>query len=227
MTIKAILFDIDNTLIDYYKMKRLCSEAAIEAMIAVGLKTDKKKALVMLYNLFEEYGMDHPEIFQILVKKIQGKFDYRFIVTAIIAYRKFKDNTLIPYPKVIPTLIELKKKYKLGIVSDAPKIQAWTRLVTMQLDYFFDAVITKGDVKKQKTHLAPFKAAIKALNLKSEEVIMVGDRIERDIQTPKKMGIKTVYARYGDPRPAKKGKSGADFEINNLSELLKIVKRLE
>ena len=40
--IKAILFDVDNTLIDFMKMKRKSCEAAVETMISAGLKMKKK-----------------------------------------------------------------------------------------------------------------------------------------------------------------------------------------
>lgn len=142
----------------------------------------------------------------------------------IIAYRKLRETHLIPYPNVIPTLIELKKNYKLAIISDAPRMRAWMRLVTMNLDDFFDVVITKGDVKRQKTHFAPFNAALRELKLKPEETLMVGDRIARDVVTAKKLGINTCYARYGEDNPAKKGESGADFELKDISDLVKILK---
>ena len=51
-------------------------------------------------------------------------------------------------------------------------------------------------MRKQKTSTAPFKAALKALKVKPEEALMVGDRIKRDINTAKRLGIKTCYARY-------------------------------
>ena len=36
--IKAVLFDLDNTLIDFMRMKRLSCEVAMDAMIKAGLK---------------------------------------------------------------------------------------------------------------------------------------------------------------------------------------------
>ena len=50
MAIKAVLFDVDNTLIDFMKMKRACCEAAIDAMIDAGLNMSKKDALKVLYR---------------------------------------------------------------------------------------------------------------------------------------------------------------------------------
>ncbi len=223
--IKAILFDIDNTLMDFMKMKHECCKAAIDAMISAGLKTNQEKGLEVLYKLYDKYGLEYQYIFRNLLRELGGKVDYRIISHGIIAYRKMRDSYLIPYPDVISTLIELKKNYKLAVVSDAPVLQAWMRLVTMRLDGFFDVVITKADARKQKTHAAPFKAALRELKIKSEEAVMIGDRISRDVETAKKLGIKTIYARYGDTHKAEVGKSGADAEIERVSEIIGVLEK--
>jgi putative hydrolase of the HAD superfamily len=219
--IKAILFDVDNTLIDFMKMKRACCKAAIDAMISAGLKMSEKEALKLLFELYEIHGIESQRIFQKFTKKIYGKENYRLISYGVIAYRKMRESYLVPYANVVPTLIKLRQKgYKLAIVSDAPVMEAWMRLVAMKLDDFFDVIITKADARKQKTSPAPFKTALRRLGLKSEETIMIGDRISRDVNTAKKLGIHTIYARYGDEHPAKPGKSGAEFEINDISETI-------
>jgi len=222
--IKAILFDLDNTLIDFINMKRKSCEAAVDSMIKAGFDMKKEKALKIIFELYDFYGIEYQKIFEKFLMKTKGKVNYKILIHGILAYRKTRDYYLKPYPNAISTLLQLKKKYKLAIISDAPRIEAWLRLVSMKMEDFFDVVITSGDVRKQKTSLTPFKAALKALNIKPEEAMMVGDRIPRDINTPKNLGIKTCYARYGDFRAPPKGKSGADFEINDIKEILKVVK---
>jgi putative hydrolase of the HAD superfamily len=218
--IKAVLFDMDNTLIDFMTMKRKCCEAAIDAMIGAGLKLERKKALKILFGLYDRYGIEYQTIFQKFLKEAKGKIDYRILARGVIAYRKIKEFYLVAYPNVIPTLLALKKKYKIAIISDAPRIEAWLRLSAMKLDDFFGIVITAGDVRKTKEHAAPFRAALKALKIRPEEAIMVGDRISRDIGPAKALGIRTCYARYG--AQAYVSKSGADFEINDIKELLRL-----
>ncbi len=221
---KAILFDMDNTLLDFMKMKRKSCEAAIDAMIDAGLQVEREEALKLLYTLYDKYGLEYQKIFQKFTQHITGKIDYKIISYGVIAYRKMRESHLVPYANVIPTLIQLKNHHKLAIISDAPVMEAWMRLVATRLDNFFDVVITKRDARRQKTHAAPFKAALKALGIKAEEAIMVGDRISRDVQTAKKLGIKTCYARYGDEQPPAKGESGADFELSDIKDLLDIVR---
>jgi HAD superfamily hydrolase (TIGR02253 family) len=225
MAIKAILFDIDNTLVDFMKMKTKSCEAAIEAMIKAGLKANREEGMKALFTIYDKYGIEYQPVFIKLLKQLNGKADYKIIASGIIAYREMKETHLIPYPNVVSTLKEIKKDYKLAVVSDAPAIQAWMRLVGMHLDPFFDVVITKADARKQKTHAAPFRAALRALNIKPEEAVMVGDRISRDINTAKKLGIKTIYARYGDESPPAPGKSGADAELQDISEVLSVLEK--
>jgi len=228
MTLKAVLFDVDNTLIDFMNMKKKSCEAAIEAMIGAGLKMSKKDALKLIYELYEIYGIESQRIFQKFTKKIYGKENYKLVSHGVLAYRKMRESYLVPYTNVIPTLIEIKKLgYKAAIVSDAPIMEAWMRIVSLKLDDLFEVIITKADARRQKTHAAPFKLALKRLNIKPEEAIMIGDRIERDVNTAKKLGIQTIYARYGDENPPEKGKSGADYEINDISEILGILKDIK
>jgi len=223
MVIKAILFDVDNTLINFWKMKKECCNAAIDAMISAGLKMKKEEALKLLYELYQIYGIESQRIFQKFTKKIYGKENYKLISHGVLAYRKMRESYLVPYSNVIPTLLELKKRdYQLAVVSDAPIMEAWMRLASLKIDDFFEVIVTMADARKQKTSIAPFKVALRKLNIKPEEAVMIGDRIARDVNTAKKLGIKTIYARYGDENPPEKGQSGADFEISDISEILKI-----
>lgn len=221
--IKAVLFDLDNTLTDFMKMKKLSIEASIDAMISAGLKIEKKKARKILFEIYKKHGIEYKLVFQEFMKKTQGKVDYKILAHAINDYRKIAQKNIVPYPHVISTLKKLKKKYKLAIISDAPRLKAWERLVAMQIDKYFDVVVTAGDVRKQKTSQVPFNSALKRLKVSPEQAIMVGDRPERDIKIAKKLGLKTIYCRYGDIKPLRKGKSNADYEINDINGLLKIV----
>jgi len=218
--IKAIIFDLDNTLIDFMRMKRLSCEAAMDAMISAGLKIDKKKGLRIMFQLYSEYGFEYQKIFQVFLKKVLERIDYAIMASGIVAYRRVKEGLLYPYPDVVPTLNKLKKKYKLAILSDAPKIQAWIRLAAMQIQDKFDIVVTFDETKAKKPSKKPFLYALKKLRLKPEECVMVGDSLKRDIAPAKKLGFKTAFAKYGEDK--EKAKVKPDYIINNIQEILKI-----
>lgn len=219
--IKAVIFDLDNTLIDFMRMKRLSCDAAVSAMIDSGLDVNKGRAMKELFALYDKYGLEEKRIFQKFLKKLAKKIDYEVLASGIVAYRRVRAGFLEPYPHVSEILFELKRRgIKLAIVSDAPRLKAWIRLVSMKINHLFDVVITFDDTKQMKPSTIPFKVAFKKLKIKPAECLMVGDRPERDIKGAKKLGMLTCFARYGNPKA--KG-SGADYEVNDIKELLEIV----
>ena len=218
--IKAIIFDLDNTLIDFMRMKRLSCEAAMDAMISAGLKIKKEKGLEIMFRLYSQYGYEYQKIFQVFMREVIGRIDYGIMASGIVAYRRVKEGLLYPYPNVVPTLNELKKKYKLAILSDAPKIQAWIRLAAMQIQDKFDIVVTFDETKAKKPSKKPFLYALKKLRLKPEECLMVGDSLKRDIAPANKLGFKTAFAKYGEDK--EKAVVKPDHVINDIKDLLKI-----
>ncbi|MBW2995596.1 HAD-IA family hydrolase, partial [Candidatus Woesearchaeota archaeon] len=191
---KAVIFDLDNTLIDFMKFKTMSCEAAIDAMIDAGLNLPKKKALKILYDIYFKEGLEDPHIFQKFLKKVTGKMDYKKLAYAIVAYRNTRTGFLRTYPGTRETLMKLKKKgLKLAIVSDAPKLKAWIRLANMRIDDFFDVVVGLEDTGRTKPSRLPFRAALRELKVKPFECLMVGDRPERDMKGARQLGMKTCF----------------------------------
>ncbi len=229
MAIKAVLFDLDNTLVDFLRMKRTSVDAAVSAMIDAGLPMEKEKALKLLWDLYDDYGIEYGNILQEFLNKALGRIDWKMLANGIIAYRRVKASFLEPYPHVMPTLIGLKAKgYKLAVVSDAPRMRAWLRLASMKLTDFFDVVVTMDDVSgKLKPDPAPYELALRKLGLKASEVVFVGDNPGRDILGAAKLGIKTVLAKYGVWTKPGKGSVKPDYEVTDISELTGILRKLE
>lgn len=221
--IKAVLFDLDNTLIDFIKMKKMSCDSAIDSMIGAGLNIEHDKAFKVLFALYDKYGLEEKTIFQRFLKKVAGEVDYKVLASGIVAYRRVRSSFLEAYPNADYVLLRLKSKgIKLGIVTDAPRLKAWIRLASIKLGNYFDVVVTYEDTNKFKPSEMPFKAAIKKLKVRAEECLMVGDWPERDIKGAKKLGMKTCFARYGNPNVRK---SYADYEINDIKMLLDILRK--
>jgi putative hydrolase of the HAD superfamily len=220
--IKAVIFDLDNTLVDFMKMKEVAIDAAADAMIDAGLPMKKKEAYDRVFNVYKEKGIEYQQVFDSFLIQAFGKIDMKILAAGIIAYRRARESVLVSYPRVVITLLELLKRgLKLAVVSDAPRLQAWLRLCGLSIHNYFDVVVTYEDTNKRKPDSEPFQKTLELLQLQSDEVIMVGDWPERDIVGAKPLGMKTVFARYGDTFGTKH--SGADWDIDDIYELIKIV----
>ena len=222
--IKAVIFDIDNTLTDFMKMKRAAVDSAVESMIDAGLKVEKTQMVEKIFDVYWKEGVEDQKIFDKVLQKEFGKIDYRILAAGIIGYRRSKAGTMVLYPHVHMTLIDLMRLgIKRVVISDAPKLEVWLRIVGLGLHHFFDRVITHEDTGVRKPHPEPFRKALEVLGTKPDETIMVGDWAERDIAGAKAVGIRTAWAKYGDTFNTKD--SGSEFELDDIYELVDIIRR--
>jgi putative hydrolase of the HAD superfamily len=222
--IKAVIFDLDNTLLDFMNMKSAAVKAGISGMIEAGLQIDEKEAYKKIFKIYEEKGWEFQEVFDDFILCEIGVLDYKILASGIVAYRKAREASLILYPNVNSTLIKLSKSgLKLGVVSDAPSREAWMRICSVNLHHIFDAVVTFNDTGFRKPSPKPFKKISKLLNVSPLESIMVGDWPERDVIGAKQLGMKTIFAKYGDVFGT--SDSGADFDIMNVQEIIEIINK--
>jgi len=223
--IKAIIFDLDNTLLDFIKMKQFSVKAAITAMNEAGLAVNEEKAYQDIFDLYIEKGWENQQVFDDYLNQTVGKVSNKILAAGIVSYRRAREATLLVYPNVNKTLIELiKMGIKLAVVSDAPSREAWMRLYYLNLHHVFEPVLTYDDTGVRKPSAKPFKMALDVLNVEPEESLMIGDWPERDVVGAKQIGMKTIFARYGDTFGTID--SGADWDVNDIYEVVGIIKEL-
>ncbi len=222
--IKAVVFDLDNTLVDFMTMKKLSIEAAVSAMIDSGLPISREEAYKIIDEIYKDQGIEYQQVFDAFLLKVLNKIEYKILCAGIVAYRRAREAALIPYPHVYSTLNQLLKMgIKLGILSDAPVKEAWLRLAYMNFHHIFDAVVTFNETGERKPSPVTFLTILQKLNVKPEEALMIGDWIERDIIGAANIGMKTVFAKYGDTFNTES--HSAHYEINDIVELIDIIKK--
>lgn len=222
--IKAVIFDLDNTLVDFMAMKRQAIAAAIDSMIDAGLGLTREEAQARIDAIYQERGIEFQNVFDQLLYDVFQKVDYKILSAGIIAYRRAREAALVPYPHVNMTLVSLLKRgIKLAVISDAPGREAWLRLCYLNFHHIFDHVITFDDTGERKPSPIPFLKALELLQVQPREAIMVGDWAERDVVGAAQVGMITVFARYGDTFGTIE--SNAKYDINDVSELLHVIER--
>ncbi len=220
------MFDLDNTLVDFMKMKEMAVVGAVEAMIDAGLPMTREEAVRKIYAIYDREGIEDQKVFDKFLMENLGEVDYKILAAGIVGYRRAKEGALVLYPKVYYTLMELLKMGKrLAVVSDAPKLQAWTRLVQTGLHHFFEVVVAFEDTNTRKPAPEPFLFALRKLGVEPSETLMIGDWAERDILGAKTLGMVTVFARYGNTFGTVN--SGADYEVDSVDHILNVIKEID
>ncbi|MEE9186581.1 MAG: HAD-IA family hydrolase [Bacteroidota bacterium] len=222
--IKAVVFDLDNTLVDFMAMKSQAIDAAIHSMIDAGLRLPYEQIQEKIDAIYEEKGIEFQNVFDLLLYNEFQKVDYKILSAGIIAYRRAREAALVPYPHVYMTLMGLLKiGLKLGVISDAPAREAWLRLCYLNLHHMFDYVVTLDDTGQRKPSPLPFRKMLELMKLQPQETLMVGDWAERDVVGATQVGMKTVFARYGDQFGTED--PHADYDIGDVKELIDIVRK--
>jgi putative hydrolase of the HAD superfamily len=223
--IKAVVFDLDNTLTDFMRMKENAVDAAAQAMVDAGLRFPPEEIKKRIYDVYDAQGIEFQNVFDQALTEMLGEIDFKIKAAGIVGYRRAKEASLVLYPHVKITLIELmKRSIRLAVVSDAPREEAWLRLCYLQLHHMFDFVSTFEDVGERKPSPAPFLAALEHFGVAPQEAVMVGDWPERDISGAAQLGMTTVFARYGNTFGTVE--SGAQYDITDIYELVDIVDQL-
>lgn len=230
--IDAVIFDLDNTLTDFMRAKERSIAEAVDAMIDAGLPVQRQKAIDDIFAIYKAKGIEHQRVFNLYLEQTIDRVDDRILAAAVVAYRRARDSSLVLYPHCQLVLNRLiKQGYKVAVVSDAPRFEAWLRLTALGLQHTFDLVLTFDDTGAHKPDPKPFRMALEKLGVPPERAVIMGDWRERDILGGRNAGLHTVYARYGDQYSKYATKSDAptpepDFVAEDMLQLLDILDRL-
>jgi len=219
--VKCLLFDMDNTLFDLVGAQIAACEAVVQH-----LGQDDGKEL-FFYFLTPSHGFEsHENIRQYMNERcipVDGLFK-----KACQIYETVKLHHISPYEGVTGTLQSLQLRgYDMGIVTDAHSRDATLRLEKTGLLPFFCCMVTYDMVKVKKPAPEPFLFALEIMKAGADETILIGDSPRRDIEPGHILGIRTVYARYGDRFSDDRSDIPADFVIDAIADLPAILHGLE
>ena len=206
--IKRIIFDIDNTLIDFPDY--------IDGYQSVLDKYQVNKKAIDLYNaigVYEECGKydnyDKKELLKVINKELSTNLDDNFLEDYFNMYNKL----ITPVSDSIKDTLEyLSKKYELVTLSNWFTFSQKSRLKIAGIDKYFTSIYGT-DIVPMKPKKESFMNVIG--NNKIEECLMIGDNVNMDIKVPYEMGINVYYLSKG-----KKTNYPSIEKIEDLKEML-------
>lgn len=207
MTLRAVLFDVGETLID---------ESRLWAEWADWLGVPRLTFMGVLGGLIER-GEEHQAVFQVF----RPGFDLDAERDARIAAGK--PPRLDPsdlYSDVRPTLERLRSEgYRVAVAGNQP---ARAGAFLEGLDLPVDVIATSGGLGVEKPSLEFFERLASLAGVTRDQAIYVGDRVDNDIIPAKEAGMKAVFLRrgpWGYLHASKPGVELADARIDSLEEL--------
>jgi pyrophosphatase PpaX len=208
--ITTILFDLDGTLID-----------TNELIITTYLHT-LEKYYPSKYQREDVLPFLGPTLHEAF-----GSIDPDQVEEMILEYRTFNianhDRLVKEFIGVTETVRTLKEKgYKLGVVTTKRHDVTMKGLRLMNLEPFFEVIITYDHVSKTKPDPEPIFKALEQLDALPEETMMVGDNYH-DILAGKNAGTVTAGCAWSIKGREYIAKYEPDYILENMVELLTIL----
>lgn len=122
------------------------------------------------------------------------------------------------YPQVRETLDQLRSHYSMAVVSDAQSVYAVPELRMVGLLHYFDPIIVSGDYGYRKPDGRLFQKALDALQVRPEQALFIGNDIYHDIFGAQHAGMKAIFASYNQGTPSYEAIS-PDYIISRFADL--------
>lgn len=211
---KALLFDIDGTLLDTREFILQTYERVLKKHNGPVFERSELIKHVGGGSLITNYpkilpGMD----VQILMQ------DHKDIHAELL-------HLIVSYKDVHDVLTTLKKKYKVAAVTGRTKKSAYTNMKNHGLTDYFEFITTAEDVKNPKPDPEGIIQALSFFKIQPHEALMIGDA-DSDIEAGKRAGVKTVAITHGFFDREYLSKYEPDYIIDTLPELLSLCEESE
>jgi putative hydrolase of the HAD superfamily len=224
--LRAILFDIDDTLCDTTGFARQARRNAVKAMVAAGLKADSEAVFAELEEVIAEFSSNYEHHFDKLLLRLPreslANLNRSLVVAAgVAAYHDTKFHELRSFPGVLELFRDLHAAgLRLGVITHGLSVKQAEKLVRLGLVPYLDreAVFISDEIGISKPNPKLYQLALRTLKLEPHQVMYVGDNPKNDIAPPKKLGWITVWtarAARTQPGPAET----PDHAIRDFAEL--------
>ncbi len=226
MTVKAVLIDIDNTILDFDK----CSDEAIK-------QSAEHFGITLPENYFEVFSECNDKLWHLLEEGIitkQDIYDRRWIeifkrlgvdADGIAFDNMFREkirNIAIPVDGAEELLQYLSGKYPVYCASNASRERQEFRIASRGFDKYISGIFTSEDIGFQKPAKEFFFACGSALYpVKPSEIVMIGDSVNADIIGAKNFGLKTIWFNFRNE--AYDDYNFTDYTVNRLEEIKNIL----
>ncbi|MBN2215629.1 MAG: YjjG family noncanonical pyrimidine nucleotidase [Bacteroidales bacterium] len=226
---RNIYFDLDNTLWDFETNARDTFREIFDIHHLWNTITDFER-FISTFALYNEQSWEKYRLGQIRKEELRIE---RFCLT--LHRLKIPDHNLSGlisdnYLELMPqksNLVEntlkvleyLKPRYRLFILTNGFHDIQSAKLENSGIRHYFNGIITSEDTRWSKPDPRTFEYALKSVNAKKAESLMVGDNLILDISGARNFGMDQVFFN----RKMISHDMNITYEINELKELMLIL----
>lgn len=224
----AIFFDIDDTLFSTSVFADKARRAAVDAMIAAGLRATREDCFRELTEVVGEFSSNFGAHFDKVVQRLPvgastGLNREILIASGVVAYHETKWRELKVYDDVYEVLRWLSARPGLvrGIISAGIGIKQAEKVIRLRIYEFLtpNAIYFTEQVGINKPNPKLYRRVLQDLGLSAERCMYVGDNPVNDIDPAAEVGMITAHNRRSGRHSEEEGRRKPDYVIRNFYEL--------
>lgn len=220
MLAKAVIFDLDGTIanfnLDFKTLRAEVRSYLIRTGVPVSVLNVNESVFEMLKKA-EIYFKNNGKAFDEVRRKvfaIAEKFEMEAASTTNLQ------------SGAIETLKELKRmQLKIGLCTTSSQKAVTYILERFKINEFFTVIVPRDKVKYVKPNTEQFELALKALDTRPEETVIVGDSVV-DMQSAKELKAIAVGLPTGISTLKQLKAHGANYIITVLTDLPVLIKKI-
>ncbi|KOS60181.1 HAD-IIIA family hydrolase [Lysinibacillus agricola] len=218
--IKAVIFDLDGTLLDRDRSVRLFIEEQYERL-KTKLSHILKETYVHRFIELDNRGYVWKDI---VYKQMVEDFSIELSSEAMLEdyVQEFKQHC-VPFENLHSMLHILKKQgLKLGMITNGYGQFQLDNIRALRIEEDFDVILISECEGIKKPNAEIFHRALSKLGVFANESMYIGDHPFNDVEAAKKVGMMAIWKRNDAWQ-----KVEADYNIDNLIEIQDILKVLQ
>lgn len=236
--ISAILFDLDNTLVDTAGAGQLALHKVCE-LLRSKLKDPNTSEICKLFahKLCEEKfdpsaGMTIDDLrinhWYEALRQSESLDPGRTLASdCYYTWKTTRLQALALSPEVSALLQELKRSYKLLLLTNGDAQTQWEKLEAVSCDGLFSAMVVGGEHAEQKPAVSIFIHCFKLLGVKPNDCIMVGDSLDTDIQGGVDAGVRATVWINKSTDALSENSVTPDYTIPSVLDLPRVLAKLK
>lgn len=224
--IKAVIFDIDNTMYDFSKAHETAMAAlGVYMKESFGLEPEETAALVkkcmdVIAERTGDTAAQHNRLlrFQCMLEQL-GSTDYQKAMEMYHVYWDTLIEVMEPEPGLMPLFSRLKERgVKLGVGSDMTAYVQYRKLEKIGVLQYLDFIVVSEEAGAEKPAPRFFELCVKKAGCAPEECVFIGDSLKKDAIGASTCGLTGIWY---NPRNKESGDDAVYPQITSFEDYLR------